>query len=84
MRATEVHYPPISTNGIGKSSFDLPLLTIGNSVPQNPEVQFRPNSCLMILKGTLSRSSGHPSYAYYFLWRQSRWTLLRKVLLVQP
>lgn len=83
-RTGNVYYPPISFNGVGAQSFDLPLLTIGDSVPQNPEVQFRPNGGLMIVKATSSQSESHSSYAYYFLWRQARWTLLRKVALGQP
>jgi len=83
-RSGEVYYPPISINGVGARSFDLPLLMIGDSVPQNPEVQFRPASGLMTIKATPNQSGRHPSYTYYFLWRQNRWTLLRKVPLYQP
>ena len=83
-RTGETYYPPISFNGIDARSFDLPLLTIGNSVPQNPEVQFRLNSILMIIKATPNQSRGQHSYTYYFLWRRNRWTLLRKVPLAQP
>jgi hypothetical protein len=78
-RAGEVYYPPISFDGIGARSFHLPLLMIGDSVPQNPEVQFRPNSRLMIIKATANQSGRHLSFTYYFLWRKSRWTLLRRV-----
>ena len=35
-RTGELYYPPISFNGVGARSFDLPLLTVGKSVPQNP------------------------------------------------
>ena len=83
-RTGELYYPPISFNGVGARSFELPLLTVGNSVPQNPEIQFRPDSGLMIIKATPKQSGSHPSYTYYFLWRQNRWTLLRKVPLEQP
>jgi hypothetical protein len=83
-RSGEVYYPPISFHGVGARSFDLPLLTISNSVPQNPEVQFRPNSSLMIIKATPNKSGRHASYIYYFVWRQNRWTLLQKVPLDQP
>lgn len=83
-RTGDVYPPPISFEGVGARSFDLPLLTIGNSVAQNPEVQFRPNSSLMLIKATPNQSGRHTSYTYYFLWRQNRWTLLRKVALDQP
>jgi len=82
-RTGDVYYPPISINGVGARSFDLPLLMIGDSVPQNPEVQFRLNSSLMIINATPNQSGRQPSYTYYFLWRQNRWTLLRKVPLVK-
>jgi hypothetical protein len=80
-RSGEVYYPPISINGVGERSFDLPLLRVGDSVAQNPEVQFRSNSCLMIIKATPSRTDHLASYTYYFLWRLSRWTLLKKIRL---
>jgi hypothetical protein len=78
-RTGDVYYPPISANGVGARSFDLPLLTVGNAVSRNAEVQFRLNSNLMIIKTTPSQSGSHPAYTYYFLWRQNRWTLLRKM-----
>ena len=56
-RTGDLYYPPISFNGIGTRSFDLPLLTIGDSVPQNPEEQvFDLNSNLMIFKATPNQS----------------------------
>jgi hypothetical protein len=82
-RSGDLYYPPFSINGIGARSFDLPLLMIGDSLPQNPEVEFQPNSNLMIIKATPNRAGRHPSYTYYFLWRQKRWTLLRKVRLTE-
>ncbi len=75
----DVYYPPISINGLGAQSFDLPLLMVGDSVPENPEMQFRPNSNLMIVKATPNQSGRHPSFTYYFLWRQKSWMLLRRV-----
>ena len=77
-RSGDVYHPPISINGLGAHNFDLPLLMIGESVPQNPKVQFRLKSSLMIIKATPNQSGRHPSYTYYFLWRQNRWTLLKK------
>jgi len=79
-RNGDVHHPPISINGIGARSFDLPLLIFRDSVAQNPEVQFRPNSNLMIIKATPNNLARNPlAYTYYFLWRQNRWTLRRRV-----
>jgi len=76
----DVHYPPISARGIGVPSFDLPLLQIANSVSQNPEVLFRANSRLMIIKATPNwwLPGRHPAVTYCYLWQQNHWTLLRK------
>lgn len=78
-RTGDVYYPPISADGVVARSFDLPLLTVGNVVSRNSEVQFRLNSKLMIIKTTPSQSGRHPAYTFYFLWRRNRWTLLRKI-----
>jgi hypothetical protein len=77
-RNGDIYYPPISFEGVGARSFDLPLLTIGE-IAQNPQVEFRSGSRLMIIKATPNQSGRHPSYTYYFLWRQNRWTLLRRL-----
>jgi len=81
----EVHCPPISFEGIGKNGFDLPLLTRDQNVPQNPEVEFRLNSGLMIIRATpnSNQSGSHRSYTYYFLWRQNGWALLRSIPLAK-
>jgi hypothetical protein len=76
-RSGDIYYPPISINGIGASSFDLPLLMVGDSISQNPEVEFRLNSNLMIIKATPDLKR-HASYTYYFLW-EKHWTLLRRI-----
>jgi len=80
----EIYYPPITYDGHGPKSFDLPLLALGREYPQNPDLEFRPNSNLMVIKATPSDAGSHPSYTFYFLWRQSGWTLLRKVPIVVP
>jgi hypothetical protein len=78
-RTGTIYYPPISDSGVGVDSLFLPLLTIGRSVPANPDVQFRLDSRLMIVKATPHQAGQHPSYTYYFLWRDDRWTLLRQI-----
>jgi hypothetical protein len=84
-RTGEVHYPPISFEGVGKPSFDLPLLAPDQSVGQNPEIQFRPNSSLMVIRATPnSNQPSHPSYTFYFQWKQNGWTLVRKVPFTRP
>jgi hypothetical protein len=51
-------------------------------IPQNPEVQFRLSSSLMLIKASPDPLSDHPhAYTYYFLWDQSHWRLLRRVAL---
>src|SRR6185312_10210357 len=77
-RTGDVYYPPISFDGTAASIFDLPLLIVGESVAQNPKVQFRLNSSLMIIQATPSPSEHPPCCAYYFVWRQNRWILLRR------
>ena len=77
-RTGDVYYPPITFTGAAES-FDLPLLTLENSVSRNPDIQFRPNSKLMIIKATPVQSESHPSFTYYFLWNRDRWKLLRRV-----
>jgi len=76
-RTGGIYYPPITFFG-AVENFGLPLLTVGNSVSRNPEVEFRLNSNLMIIKATPVQSLSHPSFTYYFLWNRNRWTLLRK------
>jgi hypothetical protein len=80
----EIFFPPITFEGTGPVSFDLPLLAIGRELPRNPDLEVRPDSDLMIVKATPSQAGKHLSYTFYFLWRQNRWTLLRKVRLPAP
>jgi hypothetical protein len=83
-RTGAVYYPPITANGVGARSFDLPLLTIGNAVSRNAKVQFRLDSNLMIIQATPSQAGRHPAYTYYFLWKQNRWALLGRAPLQAP
>lgn len=74
-----VYSPPITANGSG---FVLPLLTLGNRVSRVAEVEFRLGSRLMVVKATPVQSERHPSYEYYFVFEQNRWTLLRRIRLL--
>jgi hypothetical protein len=76
-----IYCPPISYHGVGAASFDLPLLTVGLSVSRNPKIQFQSDSRLFVIEATPKQTQQHPSYRYYFLWREHRWTLLKQVLL---
>ena len=80
-RTGAIYDPPIASNGVGARNFMLPLLTVGQSVSRQPGVMFRPDSRLMIVRATPQQTERHPSYTYYFLWQDNRWTLLRRVLL---
>jgi hypothetical protein len=73
----EIYCPRISFHGIGATSFDLPLLTVGLSISRNPELQFRSDSRLFVIEATPRQTQQHPSYRYYFLWQDHRWTLLK-------
>jgi hypothetical protein len=76
-RTGDVYYPPITATG-ATESFDLPLLTLGNHVSRNPDIQFRADSNLMVIKATPQQSLSHRSFTYYFLWNRDQWTLLRR------
>jgi hypothetical protein len=67
--------PPISINGIGQASFDLPLLQSKNSVSRNPELEFRRDSRLMIVRATLGRRTS----SFYFVRETDSWRLIREV-----
>ncbi len=60
-------------------SFHLVNLANPGQVPLNPELQFRVDSNLLIIKS--NGRAGRP-YAFYYLWQGNRWTLLRQVPLV--
>lgn len=78
-----IYYPPISSVGVGVRDFALPLLTPPQAVSRQPDVDFRLDSKLMIVKATPKQTWEHPSFTYYFLWQGDRWSLLRKVPLVE-
>jgi len=78
-----VYYPPISIDGVGVASLYLPLLTAGLSYPRNPIVDFRLDSRLMIVRATPKQTTQHPSFTYYFVWQDERWSLLRRVPLTE-
>jgi len=76
-----VYNPPISFDGIGTQNLSLPLLTLGHRFSSNPEVEFRLDSSLMVIRATPKQTEQHPSYTYYFPWQDGGWKLLRRVLL---
>jgi hypothetical protein len=85
VQTDEIYYPPINYEGHGPKSFDLPLLALGREYPQNPDLEFRPNSSLMVIRATPnSNQPSHPSYTFYFQWKQNGWTLVRKVPFTRP
>jgi hypothetical protein len=67
--------PPVSAGGLA-----LPMLMFPASVGRAPELEYRVNSRLMIIKATPHwERNDAVSYAFYFLWRGEHWTLLRRV-----
>jgi hypothetical protein len=74
-----VYNPPLSPD------FLLPLLPADDPanpdyfVPSVAELEFRPNSKLMIVKANPNQFGGRAGYAYYLLWQDNRWRLLRRV-----
>lgn len=77
----DVYSSPISFDGIGSQSLALPLLTPELAVGRNPDVEFRQDSSLMVIRATSKQTPQHPSYTYYFLWQVGEWKLLRRVLI---
>ncbi|MDX2151629.1 MAG: hypothetical protein SFV54_12900 [Bryobacteraceae bacterium] len=69
----EVFLPPLAV----ERTFTLPMLCVGNSVSSNPQITFRRDSRLMVVKATPDCSQmNHHSYAHYFLWQDNHWKLL--------
>jgi hypothetical protein len=69
----DVYLPPLPVD----NTFALPLLCIGNSVSSNPEIAFKQDSRLMVIKATPAwYKQKHPSFAYYYLWQNDSWKLL--------
>jgi len=72
-----VFFPPITDEGLLARSYYLPNLTYPGDVGQNPEIQFRLDSRLLVIK--CNDGAEERPYTFYFLWDNDRWTLLRKV-----
>jgi len=76
-----VFFPPI-TWGEGlqnPKSFYLPVLTHQVDVSHNPELEYRLDSKLFIIK--CNEGNKESPYTFYFLWQGNRWELLRKAAL---
>lgn len=71
----KVYEPPLGVT----HSLTLPLLNVGWSVPGNPEITFRQDSRLMVIKATPDYvQENHHSYAHYYVWQGTRWSLLHR------
>lgn len=69
----DVYLPPLAV----KDTLALPLLCIGNSVGSNPEIAFRRDSRLLVIKATPDWfKENHHSFTYYYLWQNNSWSLL--------
>ena len=75
-RTGEVYNPPLAVD----NTFALPILSIGCcSAGRNPDLEFRPNSRLMIVSASPNWfRKNHRSYRHYFVWQSSRWVLVYK------
>jgi hypothetical protein len=70
-----VYDPPVSAGGLA-----LPMLMFPVSVGRAPDLAYRIDSKLMIVKATPHWERRDAiSYAFYFLWEGEHWTLLRRV-----
>ncbi len=77
-KSGNVYYPPITYwEGLNAHSYFLPFLTYPGQVSQNPKLEYRVNSKLLKVKCNDGRKER--PYTFYFLWENSRWTLLLKV-----
>ena len=74
-----VYNPPISTGGLA-----LPMLVFPNTVGGAPQMEYRKDSRLMIIKATphFDRPESLP-YTFYYLWQDTHWKLLRRVRLYE-
>jgi len=71
-----VYNPPVSADG----GLFLPLLGFPVSGSRNPELAYRRDSQLMIIKATPDWDKPDAqSYTFYFLLRNKEWKLLRRV-----
>lgn len=71
-----VYNPPVSDD-VGLT---LPMLVFADSAGRAADVEYRKGSRLMIVRATphSDRRNAVP-YAFYFLWQDDRWTLLRQI-----
>jgi hypothetical protein len=70
-------FSPPDTSNCNVSFNLLHNLSYPGQNPQIPEVQFRADSNLLVIKS----NPGFPKLAYasYYLWHENKWTLLRRV-----
>jgi hypothetical protein len=78
-KSGDIFSPPDAGNCI--ADFNLPNLTYAGQAPRNPELQFRLDSNLLIIKNNARTSL---PYTSYYLWQENRWTLLRRAPLLSP
>lgn len=72
----KIQYPPLSFGHKGTDQIVLPMLGLGSA-----EIEFKANSRLLIMKacepGPCELNA--PGFAYYFLWQEGKWSMLRRV-----
>lgn len=86
-RTGQIYRPPISEGETGNLRLVLPVLTFpvqgdpDRGSIHNSRIEFRQNSSLMIVKANPNPSKERDNYTHYYLWRNNRWTLLRRIRL---
>ncbi len=70
----KVYNPPLAED------LDLPSLYQEGYFPSVADVEFRQNSALMIVKANPNPMKER-NQTHYFLWENSRWKLLRRILM---
>ena len=72
----KVYNPPLAED------LDLPSLYQEGYFPSVADVEFRQNSALMIVKANPNPNPmKERNQTHYFLWENSRWKLLRRILM---
>jgi hypothetical protein len=78
-RSGKIYDPPLSSGDGPNDSFFLPdviLPDVKTGAPWAASPEFRLNSSLMIV--TAYDPAKDENYIHYFLWKDNRWTLLRR------
>lgn len=77
----DVFAPPAISRQAKSFGFSLPIMTLGNRVSRAPDIHFRLDSRLLIIRSTPDQiAEAHPTYDFYFLREAKGWKLLKRIL----